>query len=70
MATMMGGAGGWLITEQEPGRAQTGAEIDIFKPDGTEIFVETAQLLPAGSPKHEECTGGLIDKGGGHRVQT
>src|SRR5665213_1963270 len=45
-------------------------EIDIFKPDWPEPFVEAADFFPYPSRKHEESAGRLFDEPRSHRIQS
>ncbi len=37
------------------------AKVDIRKPDGTEAFIQAAELLPHIPPDHKKCSGKLLD---------
>jgi hypothetical protein len=39
-------------------------EIDVFEPDGSELFVESASVCPDIPADHQECAGRLFDRSG------
>src|SRR5262245_23292210 len=60
-AAMMNELGSRLKNDPAPETPDAPAEVDVFKPGGAVIFVETVQALQRGSPNHEARGGRLID---------